>query len=328
MAHIYVFSPAGAVADREAFKRGVQRLKAMGHELEIDANALTVSQRFAGTDDQRVAAFERAAASQADLVLISRGGYGITRIVDRLPYTAIKRSIARGTQWMGFSDFTAFQCGLWQSSAKAQVSGKATLGQGSKGGQSSHHSTWAGLALAADLGAPEPDDITLACFEDVLNHQSEGTGWRVRQADRPIGVSGDAQLARSACLWGGNLSILTGLLGTPYFPNIHKGVLFLEDVGEHPYRVERMLSQLLWAGVLDVQQLIVLGQFTQFQLHAFDRGFNMRKVVDWLRSKTRTPVLTGLPFGHVPTKVCLPFGAKVDVALQGQEALVLWGEID
>ncbi len=323
MAHIYVFSPAGAVADKEAFKRGVQRLKTMGHEVEIDANALTVSQRFAGTDEQRVAAFGRAAASQADLVLISRGGYGTTRIINQLPYTAIKRSIARGTQWMGFSDFTAFQCGLWQSSvsASSRVSTKASLGQGSDASLR----TWAGLGLAADLGAPDPDEITLACFEDVLNHQSEGTGWRVRQADRPSDVSGDAQLARSACLWGGNLSMLTGLMGTPHFPSIRKGVLFLEDVGEHPYRIERMLSQLLWAGVLDAQQLIVLGQFNQFQLHAFDRGFNMRKVVDWLRSQTRTPVLTGLPFGHVPTKVCLPFGAKVDVALQGQEALILWG---
>lgn len=310
MPHIYVFSPAGAVSDRDAFKRGVQRLKRMGHEVEVDPNALTVSQRFAGTDEQRIAAFQRAAASKADLALISRGGYGITRVVDRLPYAAVRRAIARGTQWMGFSDFTAFQCGLWQSDPGAMLGGQ---------------SVWAGLALGADLGSPDPDEVTLACFEDVLSRQSEGTGWRVRLADRPNGVSGDAQLARSACLWGGNLRVLSGLMGTPHFPAIRKGVLFLEDVGEHPYRIERMLSQLLHAGVLDAQQLIVLGQFNQYQLHPFDRGFNMRKVVDWLRSKTRTPVLTGLPFGHVPTKVCLPFGAKVDVALQGQEALILWG---
>jgi muramoyltetrapeptide carboxypeptidase len=140
-------------------------------------------------------------------------------------------------------------------------------------------------------------------------------------------VPEDAQLARQATLWGGNLTMLTSLMGTRHFPQIKKGVLFLEDVGEHPYRIERMLSQLLHGGVIQAQQLVVLGQFTQYQLHAMDRGFNMAKVVGWLRSQTRTPVITGLPFGHVATKVCLPFGVKVDVATQGQDALILWGHM-
>ncbi len=308
MAHIYVFSPAGAVTDKASFKRGLSRLRKMGHEVEVDPSALSRHERFAGSDEERIAAFARAAASGADGVLISRGGYGITRIVDRLPYAAIQASIHKGTQWMGFSDFTAFQCGLWQS--------KRSL-------------SWAGVSVVADLGAEVPDEITLACFEDVMNHQGEGTGWRLKRADHPSpdALPQDSQLARRATLWGGNLAVLTALMGTPHFPKVNKGVLFLEDVGEHPYRIERMLSQLLHARVLHAQQLIVLGQFTQYQLHALDRGFNMSKVVAWLRSQTRTPVVCGLPFGHVPTKVCLPFGAKVDVAIQGQEALILWGEM-
>ena len=278
MAHIYVFSPAGAVAHRAAFKRGIQRLRTLGH------------------------------------------GYGITRIIGQLPYAAVARSIGQGMQWMGFSDFTAFQCGLWQAASRNKRLG-LQLSKGPGPGQG----TWAGLALLADLGVPEPDEVTLACFEDVVSGQSEGTGWRLRQSDRPPGLQGDVQLARSATLWGGNLSMVVSLMGTAHFPSIKKGVLFLEDVGEHPYRIERMLSQLLHSGVLDAQQLIVLGQFTQFELQPFDRGFNLRTVVQWLRSQTRTPIVTGLPFGHVATKVCLPFGAQVDVALQGQDALILWG---
>ena len=82
--------------------------------------------------------------------------------------------------------------------------------------------------------------------------------------------------------------MLTSLLGTPYFPEVKGGILFLEDVAEHPYRIERMLTQLLHAGVLTRQKAIVLGQFTDYQLIAHDRGFKLQSVVVWLRSKLRT----------------------------------------
>jgi len=100
--------------------------------------------------------------------------------------------------------------------------------------------------------------------------------------------------------------------------------LFLEDVGEHPYRIERMLTQLLHAGVLDQQKAIVLGQFTQYKLTSHDKGFQLRSVVEWLRAHTRTPVLTDLPFGHVPTKLCLPVGQRVSLLVESGDALLLW----
>ena len=93
MSHLYIYSPSGAVRDKAAFKRGVKRLQALGHEVEIDADALSTSTRFAGDDDTRLAAISRAAASGADLALISRGGYGVTRLLDRLPYKAIAKAI-------------------------------------------------------------------------------------------------------------------------------------------------------------------------------------------------------------------------------------------
>ena len=128
-------------------------------------------------------------------------------------------------------------------------------------------------------------------------------------------------------IWGGNLTVLTSLLGTPYFPEVKGGVLFLEDVAEHPYRIERMLTQLLHAGVLARQKAIVLGQFTDYQCIAHDRGFKLQSVVVWLRSKLKTPVLTNLPYGHVQTKVLLPVGAKVDLTVDGRDVLLLWGHL-
>ena len=126
-------------------------------------------------------------------------------------------------------------------------------------------------------------------------------------------------------MWGGNLAVLASLVGTPYFPQVKGGVLVLEDIAEHPYRIERMLTQLLHAGILAQQKAIVLGQFTHYQLAPNDKGFRLQTVVDWLRAQVKVPVWTNLPMGHVPTKVLLPFGSPVDLLVEGRDALLYWG---
>ena len=128
-----------------------------------------------------------------------------------------------------------------------------------------------------------------------------------------------------ARLWGGNLAMLCSLVGTPYFPQVPGGILFIEDVSEHPYRVERLLAQLLYAGVLAQQQAVLFGQFTQYQLAPHDKGYKLQSVVDWLRRQIAVPVLTNLPYGHVATKVLLPVGAQVELTVDGRDALLYWG---
>jgi muramoyltetrapeptide carboxypeptidase len=85
-----------------------------------------------------------------------------------------------------------------------------------------------------------------------------------------------------------------------------------------------MLTQWLHAGILAQQKAIVLGQFTQFKLTPHDKGYKLDSVVSWLRSHLRIPVLTDLPFGHVPTKVCLPVGATTHLLVEDRDALLLW----
>ena len=303
MAHIYIYSPSGAVRDKAAFKRGVARLKKLGHEVELDANVLSRQTRFAGDDDTRLSAIQRAAASGADVAMISRGGYGLSRILPDIPYKALAKAIDKGTQFVGLSDFTAFQNALLAKTGAV---------------------TWAGPALGEDFGDEQPDDIMEACFDDMLSGQGEGAGWRLSAACVKAQTKADGVWARDALLWGGNLTVLCSLLGTPFFPQVKQGVLFLEDVGEHPYRIERMLTQLLHAGILAQQKAIVLGQFTQYKLTPHDQGFDMQSVVNWLRSHTKVPVLTDLPFGHVPTKVCLPVGQRVSLLVENRDALLLW----
>ena len=256
MAHIYIYSPSGAVRDKQAFKRGIQRLHHLGHEVEVDVNALSSHMRFAGDDATRLASIHRAASSGADLALISRGGYGLTRILPSIDYKKVTKSIEKGTQFVGLSDFTAFQLALLAKT----------------GGHS-----WAGPALGEDFGQAQPDDIMEACFDDMLSGQGEGAGWRMSAAcAKALSHKREGVWAKDATLWGGNLSVLVSLLGTPYFPQIKGGVLFLEDISEHPYRIERMLSQLLHAGVLGSQQALVLGQFNDYRLTPHDKGCQQR----------------------------------------------------
>jgi muramoyltetrapeptide carboxypeptidase len=309
MSHIYIYSPSSAVRDKATFRRGVRHLKALGHEVEIDISALSSHMRFAGDDETRLAAIGRAAASGADVAMISRGGYGLTRILPSLPYRPLAKAIERGTRFVGLSDFTALQCALMARTGAV---------------------TWAGPALGEDFGAEQPDDIMQACFDDLLCGHGEGSGWRLPArdvgclpTDRQTGLP--SMRVNRAVLWGGNLSVIGALVGTPYLPAVKGGVLFLEDVNEHPYRIERLLTQLLHAGVLGSQKAILLGAFTRYKAVPHDRGFKLQSVVDWLRSQLKVPVLTGLPFGHVPTKVLLPFGERVSLMVEGRDALLYWG---
>ena len=330
--HIYIYSPSGAVRDKPAFRRGVKRLQAMGHEVEVDEAALTSFQRFAGDDATRLAAIHRAAASGADVAMISRGGYGLTRILPDIRYKTVAKAVDKGMQFVGLSDFTAFQLAVLAQTGRI---------------------TWAGPSLCEGFGVSDqadaadghghdgkggPDEIMEACFDDMIQGQGEGTGWRQHRTGEADMLSAGAFHARrlgdaaaftlhDAPLWGGNLAVLCSLLGTPYFPAIEGGILFLEDVAEHPYRIERMLTQLLHAGVLARQKAILLGQFTEYKLVPHDKGFKLQGVVNWLRGKLKVPVLTNLPFGHVPTKVLLPVGARTDLAVQGRDALLVWGHV-
>jgi muramoyltetrapeptide carboxypeptidase len=317
MSHIYVYSPSSAQRDKAAFRRGVKRLESLGHEVEVDQDALATHTRFAGDDATRLAAIHRAAASGADVAMISRGGYGLNRLLGDIHYKAVHKAIDKGLSFVGYSDFTAFQCAVL-----AKTGGV----------------TWVGPTVGEDFGvAGEPDDIMEACFDDLLRGQGEGAGWRLPKPREPAkgaqgiteaaqpGMPGTRKTIHGAVLWGGNLAVLTSLLGTPYFPEVKGGILFLEDVAEHPYRVERMLSQLLHAGVLARQKAIVLGQFTRYKLAPNDKGYKLQTAVDWMRGKLKIPVLGNLPFGHVPTKVVLPFGAQVELLVEERDALLYWG---
>ncbi|HET7774615.1 MAG TPA: LD-carboxypeptidase [Burkholderiaceae bacterium] len=291
---IYLFSPAGAVQERKRITAAAKLLRKAGCAVEIDSTAGARLMRFAGSDEERVAAFTRAAGSGADAALATRGGYGMHRLMHRLDFRKLARS---KVQWVGMSDFTAFSLGM--------------LSQG--GGAV----TWSGPLATDQLAAEQPDEVTLDAFLEAMRGELEAVGFvNARASARSLDIKGT--------LWGGNLCVLTALLGTRFFPDIKGGILFLEDVGEHPYRIERMLLQLLHAGVLARQKAVVLGHFTQYKPVPNDRGFKLKTVIDYVQSQIKAPILTGLPAGHVPTVLTLPIGRATRLLAEGRDAFLVW----
>lgn len=307
---VVLFSPAGIVAKPPAVRRAAKRLKALGFEASIDESALARSQRFAGDDEVRLAALHRIADAAPDIALATRGGYGLMRLLDRIDWKRMARSVEKGTAWVGHSDVTALQLAALAHDA----AGPAKVEEGVTAG------FWAGPMACDDFGrddSPEGgDDVTQDCFVEAMTGELEAIGFRTEAGLDGLDVSGR--------LWGGNLAMVQALLGTPHFPKIKNGVLFLEDVNEHPYRIERALLQLHQAGVLDKQKAIVLGAFTDFKPSPLDHGYKLKTAIDYLRTQTTTPILTGLPFGHVPVKLCLPLGRKVELVVQGRDTMMFW----
>ncbi|UUX94683.1 LD-carboxypeptidase [Aquabacterium sp. J223] len=324
-----IFSPAGVVADARSLQRAARRLRGLGFDVRRDPSAAARHQRFAGDDEARLAALHRVAeagaAGELQVALASRGGYGLSRLLDRIDWPLIGRSVAAGLQWVGYSDCTALQ--LAAIAHGVAVPSSAPHRHGAAGHEPGHHhhhppagGFWAGPMAADDFGRTDEagglDDITAPCFEEAVTGQLEAVGFRTEAGFDGLDLQGR--------LWGGNLTVLLSLLGTPHWPKVKGGVLFLEDVNEHPYRVERGLLQLLQAGVLGAQKAVLLGDFDGWRPSPLDRGYNLKAAIAHLRSQTDVPLLTGLPMGHGPTKVCLPQGRRVTLAVQGREAFIGW----
>lgn len=292
---VYLISPSSAIESPEALDVACRQLRAQGFETAVDEAARARHQRFAGTDEVRLAAIARSLEQPLPIVLSARGGYGITRLLEHIDWD---RVAASGKRFVGHSDFTAFNLALLARTGAI---------------------SYAGPSAVPDFGVESPDPLTCALFGETLRGELE-----ILSFDAP---GADAVDARGT-LWGGNLAMLCSLVGTPWLPQVDGGLLFLEDVGEHPYRIERMLAQLWHAGILQRQQAIILGRFTGYRLGEHDHGYDLPEVWQWLRRRTGLPIVPGLPYGHVPGKATLPVGAQVGLAVEDDTAWLVLHEHD
>jgi muramoyltetrapeptide carboxypeptidase len=258
-------------------------LSALGHRVIVDPTCLTRWQRFSAPDDERLASILRMSANpDVELAVTARGGYGWSRLLDRIDFVALAQS---GKRWMGHSDFTAFQ-----------LAALAHAGM----------TTFAGPMAAYDFGATIPSAFTLDHCWGLLG----GTRYEVECALDGPDFAGDGTL------WGGNLAMIGHLVGTPHMPRVDGGILFLEDIGEHPYRIERMLYQLHHAGVFVRQRAVLLGDFSGYELGPNDNGYDAAAMVAHVRRRLDLPVYTGFPFGHCPEKLTLPVGGRCAITVR------------
>ncbi len=289
MSLIHLIAPSGYCINQVAAARGVERLEAAGHQVENREAILRREQRFAGTEQARLADINSLATleGQNRIVMAVRGGYGASRLLENIDWSAL---VARQQQdpllICGHSDFTAIQMGLL-------AAGNVI--------------TFSGPMLAGNFGAETLDAFTEYHFWQALRNPVFTLEWN---------GEGPACQA-SGTLWGGNLAMLVSLIGTPWLPTIENGILVVEDINEHPFRVERMLLQLHYAGVLNRQQAIVLGSFSGVAANDYDAGYDLQSMCRYLRSRLHVPVISGLDFGHEPRTVTLPLGAQATLVHHG-----------
>jgi muramoyltetrapeptide carboxypeptidase len=286
-------APSGFLPDVQAIDRSARYFSERGWSVQAGDSCFERHLRFAGPDEVRAAELQRFATDRSvDVVMQARGGYGLTRILDRLDFAAIRRA---ERFIVGYSDFTAFNLAYLAQAGGVSWQGPSSL----------------------DFSGEAPDEFTTTRFFEV----AAGGPQTLRFAS-PGAADGEAR----GVLWGGNLALVCALLGTPYFPRVRGGILFLEDVNEPAYCIERMLLQLAQAGVLERQKAIVLGEFNPVPVQHNDNGFDFAHVVEHLRAMSSVPVITGLPFGHVPRKATLPVGVAGRLACaDGQVQLEFQG---
>jgi muramoyltetrapeptide carboxypeptidase len=296
---IHLIAPSGASLDTRSPLTGIEWLKQQGIEVLNTACVERIEQRFAGTDAERLAEINQLAKLSPEIAVVAmRGGYGLHRLLPDIKWDAIAKTIKSGLQICGHSDFTVFQLGLLAKTGAVTLAGPMLNFD---------------FACQGEQGVT-PNALMWAHFQKAIKERQLDCTIQANQAFLRQSTAGQA----SGMLWGGNLTILAGLVGTPYLPSKEQtqgGILFLEDVNEHPYRIERMLMQLLDAGILSNQSAILLGGFSAYRLFDNDRGYTLESAIETIRKRLpdHIPILTGLPFGHQAEKLTLPVGAQAHI---------------
>lgn len=287
MTLFHLIAPSGYCTNQQAAARGIQRLEAAGHTVANQDVVTRRQQRFAGTEAQRAGDISALAqlTGKNQVVMPVRGGYGAGRLLEMIDWQALAARQQQDPLLIcGHSDFTAIQMALL---CKGVI-------------------TFSGPMLAGNFGAETLNDFTAEHFWRALRQPTFSIEW---QGQGP-------ECSAEGTLWGGNLAMVVSLIGTPWMPQISNGILVLEDINEHPYRVERMLLQLLQAGILDRQRALILGSFSGAEPNDYDAGYDLPVMIDYLRSRLSIPVISGLDFGHEQRTVTLPLGANARLVHQ------------
>lgn len=295
-----LFASSNVGGSDERNQLALERLACAG--FKIDNPLITSRQylRFAGTDSQRASDLQNIATgaiAAPKLLLGVRGGYGAMRLLPMVDWVTLGRIMAeRGTILAGFSDVTAIQCALL---AKGDMSSRAAP------------------MLYSEFGKIKPDRVTCRQFAEALSNPNLIITIRdasLTSPNLPSILSNTESKILTGTIWGGNLSVVSALAGSEYLPRIEGGIVFLEDVGEQAYRIERMLYDLYLAGVFKSQQAIVFGALSGAGEDSYDKRYDVATVIRQLHELTGLPIYSGMRFGHIGEKHSFPLGATCQIS--------------
>ena len=284
-----IVSPSGNVSPAYVNK-AKDILEEWGLIVSISENALRETGRFSGFIEQRLADLQ-AAMDNPDVKLIfcSRGGYGAVHLLDRINFTSIKDN----PKWLiGFSDITALHAAL-QSHGVMSIHGPMAKHFSDEGA--------ANLSVLYTKAAVSGKDLnyTIPVEYPFLNRLGKATG----------------------TLFGGNLSVYTSLLGSNYINIPRNGILFLEDIGEEPYRIDRMIYQLKIAGVFNKIKGLIIGQFTEYEEDNRMYGTLYDSILSAVK-EFDFPVCFGFPVGHTRINLPIVMGGKATLTIKKDTVLL------
>jgi len=282
---IAIVAPASAPRDLDEYQQGLSRLRRL-----YDVRTAWAPGRQRGylsaPDVVRAAALEDAIRDPSiQAIICVRGGYGCLRLLSHLDWTLAR---SHPTLLVGYSDVTALHLAYYARAG------------------------WTGLSGPVVTEWAEADEDTLASFRSLAEGAAPTLGRGDIRPLRPGTASGP--------LLGGNLSVLSRLVGTPFAPDWTGAILVLEDVAEAPYRIDRMLSQLQHAGVLNHLGGVVLGRFRTGNLASHAPTLSLHTVFADYFDDRPYPVATNLPYGHFLPRVSLPIGVPVQLSVTDQSA--------
>ena len=283
---VAIVSPAFTIEEHK-LEKAVRVIESWGLKVRVGKNALKTDGPFAGTDRERINDFQKATNDKnIRAVFCSRGGYGMSRIINRIDFKALKKY----PKWyVGFSDITVLHMWLSEKCNMVSVHGEMPL----------------------NYSDPGKSVETMDSLYKALFGGWEPVRWKgefIRSGD----ISGEVS--------GGNLSLLWSLTGTPAEPGTRGRILFIEDTGEHLYRLDRMLTSLKLAGKLKGLAALVAGGFNDIQETSRPWGRSPAEIIKDIVAGYSYPVLFNFPAGHINDNRSFYIGRRASVQIRGDEA--------
>lgn len=260
----------------------VQKLEALGFRVKLDPTCLKQFGYLSGTDEERAEALMRAFADDSvDGVWCIKGGYGCIRMLEYVDWDVIR---AHPKAFIGFSDITTLHLAMQEKCGLCTFHGPMPNGDAFPGEAPYAASLLHALAAAPDRILANPDGTLLTCLRS-------GVG--------------------EGILCGGNMSLMAAATGTAFDFDTTGKILFMEEIGEHTYAIDRMLWQMYTAGKFDRCAGIVFGAFTNCTNEYPTSGFELDAIISQMVDKLHVPVVAGLQAGHIGNSLTLPLGRRV-----------------